>query len=135
MEIAAYLTFDGRCGEAFRFYEKCLGGKLVMLQTHGDSPMKDQVPPDWHHRVLHARLEVDGKALMGSDAPPDRYQRPQGFSVSLSVASAKDAERLFSGLADGGTVVMPLQKTFWSPGFGMAVDRFGIPWMINAEQA
>jgi PhnB protein len=132
MELSPYLNFNGNCAAAFRFYEKCLGGTIVMMQTHGESPAKDQVPPDWRDRVIHARLVVGGQALMGSDAPPDQYERPQGTYVSLSIASA-DAERIFKALAEGGTVGMPFQKTFWSPGFGMVVDRFGTPWMVNSE--
>ena len=132
MELSPYLNFNGQCAAAFRFYERCLGGKIVMMQTHGESPMKDQVPSDWRDKVIHARLVVDGHALMGSDAPPDQYERPQGISVSISVAPA-DAERIFNALAEGGNVSMPFQKTFWSPGFGMVVDRFGTPWMVNSE--
>jgi PhnB protein len=72
---------------------------------------------------------------MGSDAPPEHYAPPQGIHVSISIASPADGERIFNALAENGKVAMPFQKTFWSPGFGMAVDRFGIPWIVNAEQA
>ena len=133
MELSPYLNFNGQCAAAFKFYKQCLGGKIVMMQTHGESPMKDQVPPDWRDKVIHARLVVDGYALMGSDAPSDHYERPQGIYVSISVAPA-NAERIFNELAEGGNVSMPFQKTFWSPGFGMVVDRFGTPWMVNSEQ-
>lgn len=135
MELTPYLHFDGNCAEAFRFYERCLGGALVALLTHRESPMTDQVPPDWQDKIMHARLEVNGKALMGCDAPPSHYARPQGVSVSVSVPSETDAERIFNALAEGGRATMPFQKTFWSPGFGMAVDRFGIAWMVGTEQA
>ena len=134
MEVAPYLNFNGQCAEAFRFYEKTLGGKIVMMQTHGETPMKDQVPADWRDKVIHARLVVDNFALMGSDAPGDHYERPQGTHVSVSVRSAADGERIFNALAEGGKVTMPFAKTFWSSGFGMTVDRFGIPWMVNCEQ-
>ena len=133
MELSPYLNFNGQCAAAFKFYEQCLGGKIVMMQTHGESPMKDHVPPEWRDKVLHARLVVGGEALMGSDAPSDHYERPQGIYVSISVAPA-DGERIFNALAEGGNVSMPFQKTFWSPGFGMVVDRFGTPWMVNSEQ-
>jgi len=134
MDISPYLNFNGQCAEAFRFYEQCLGGNIVMMQTHGESPMKDQVPTDWHEKVIHARLNVGGKVLMGSDAPPSHYQAPRGFFVSASVADAADAERIFKALSAGGKIEMPFQKTFFSAGFGMAIDRFGIPWMVNCEQ-
>jgi PhnB protein len=133
MEISPYLNFNGRCAEAFKLYEQTLGGKIVMMQTHGESPMKDNVPPDWRDKILHARLVIGGHALMGSDAPPERYSAPQGTYVSITVGSPADAERIFNALAAGGQVHMPYQKTFWSPGFGMLVDRFSIPWMVNCE--
>jgi PhnB protein len=134
MELSPYLNFNGNCAAAFKFYEQTLGGTIVMIQTHGETPMKDHVPADWRDKVIHARLVVGNWALMGSDAPPDHYQPPQGIYVSVNVA-AGDAERIFNALAEGGTTTLPFQKTFWSPGFGMAVDRFGIPWMVNSEQA
>lgn len=132
MEVAPYITFKGQCAEAFKFYEQCLGGKIVMMQTHGDSPMKDHVPADWQDKIMHVRLEADGMALMGSDAPPDHYSTPQGIHISVSTEES-EAARIFSALSQGGQVTMPYEKTFWSPGFGMLVDRFGIPWMVNAE--
>jgi PhnB protein len=133
MELAPYLNFNGRCAEAFTFYEKVLGGKIEMMQTHGESPMKDNVPADWQDKIIHVRLVVGKMALMGSDAPPAHYNAPQGMQVSLSVDSAADGERIFNELSAGGNVTMPYQKTFWSPGFGMTVDRFGIPWMVNVS--
>jgi PhnB protein len=134
MKINAYLNFDGQCAEAFRFYERVLGGAITMMQTHGESPMRDQTPPEWHDRVMHVRLEVDGQVLMGSDFPPQYATQAQGFAVSIHVDEAADAQRLFAGLAEGGSVTMPLQKTFWAGHFGMLTDRFGTPWMVNCEQ-
>ena len=134
-KMYTYVNFAGKCAEAFRFYERCLGGKIVMIQTHGESPMKDNVPPEWHDKVIHVRLEAGGQALMGSDAPPAHYQSPQGFSVSFTAGSPEHAARVFNELAAGGTVTMPFGKTFWSPGFGMTVDKFGIPWMVNSAPA
>jgi PhnB protein len=135
MQLNAYLNFNGNCAEAFRFYEKALGAKITGMQTHGESPMADQVPADWRDRVLHVRLEVGAAVLMGSDAPPQSYLKPQGFAVSVSVPKPEEAERLFGALAEKGTVQMPIQKTFWSVRFGMLVDRFGTPWMVNCDQA
>jgi len=135
MQLNAYLNFNGDCETAFKFYEECLGGKIVRMQTHGDSPMADQVPVGWRDRIIHARLDVGATVLLGSDARPEHYQKPQGLSVSLSVAKPEDAERIFKALAENGTVQMPIQKTFWSARFGMVVDRFGIPWMVNCDQA
>jgi PhnB protein len=135
MELSPYLSFNGDCAAAFRFYEQVLGGKILMMQTHGESPMKDQVAAEWRDKVIHARLAVDGKVLMGSDFPPSDYAQPRGIQVSVSVTSPAEGERIFKALAEGGTVNMPFQKTFWSSGFGMAIDRFGTPWMVNTEPA
>jgi PhnB protein len=134
MKIEAYLNFNGTCAEAFRAYEQVLGGKITMMMTHGDSPMADQVPADWKDAVMHVRLEVGDQALMGSDAPPPYFQQPQGFSVSLQIREQAETERIYNALAEGGTVKMPLQKTFWAGRFGMLVDRFGTPWIINGEE-
>lgn len=134
MKIDAYLNFQGQCAEAFRFYEQVLGGKIVFMQTHGDTPMADQVPPDWKDAVMHVRLEVGDQALMGSDAPGEYYEKPQGFSVALGIDEPEEAERIYNALAEGGQVRMELQKTFWAGRFAMLVDRFGTPWIINCEK-
>ena len=133
MELSPYLNFNGQCAEAFRFYERVLGGKIVMMQTHGETPMKEHVPADWHDKVIHVRLEVGQQAIMGSDAPQGQYAAPQGLYVSISLPSRADGERIFNELAAGGRVTMPFEKTFWAAGFGMVTDRFGTPWMVNCE--
>jgi len=133
MELNAYLTFNGQCEQAFRFYERCLGGKIEMMLTHGDSPMAEQTPAELRSRIMHARMTVGNAVLMGSDAPPQFFSQPQGFSVSISVRDAGEAERIFTALAEGATVRMPLQETFWAKRFGMLIDRFGTPWMVNSE--
>ncbi|HEV2131294.1 MAG TPA: VOC family protein [Longimicrobiaceae bacterium] len=134
MRIDPYLNFDGDCAEAFRFYEQLLGGEIDTMMTHGESPIANEVPPEWHPRILHASLRLGDALLMASDAPPDRYQPPQGNYVSLLVEEPREAERIFHALAEGGRVTMPFEKTFWaSGGFGMVTDRFGTPWMINCE--
>jgi len=135
MQIIPYLTFDGRCEEAFKFYEKCLNGKIEAIFAYGESPMAGQTPPGWEKKVMHARLNAGGMILMGSDAPPGRYQAPQGISVSLSVKDIPESERIFAELSANGNVQMAIQQTFWSARFAMFVDQFGIPWMVNCEQA
>lgn len=134
MDFTPYLTFNGTCAEAFRLYERVFGGRILVLMTHGESPIRDEVPPDLHERVLHAALEVDGRVIMGSDTPPQQFEAPQGVHVSIAASSVAEGERLFAALAEGGRVTMPFQKTFWSPGFAMLVDRFGIPWMVNSKE-
>lgn len=131
MELTPYLNFNGTCAAAFKFYEQALGGRIEFLQTHGESPLKDHVPPDWQDKVIHVCLNVGGRRLMGSDAPTDQYLAAQGMHVSLQVQSADEGKRVFHALAAGGRVTMPYGQTFWSPGFGMVVDRFGTPWMVN----
>jgi PhnB protein len=133
MEFSTYLFFDGRCAEAFKFYEKCLGGKVESM-TYAGSPAEVDIPADWRDKIIHARLTVGNQVLMGSDPPPAHYQKPQGFSVSISVKDVPEGERIFKCLSEGGAVTMPYQKTFWAAGFGMCVDQFGIAWMVNSEQ-
>jgi PhnB protein len=132
--FTTYLNFKGNCADAFRFYERCFGGKIEFMQTFGESPMKDSVRPEEYGLVMHVTLNVDGDTLMGSDAPPDRYEAPQGMYVSVHPKTSAEAERIFHELSVGGSVEMPFQKTFWSAGFGMTRDRFGIPWMVNCDQ-
>ncbi len=133
MDVCAYLNFPGTCAEAFRFYEQLFGGRILVMQTHAESPMKDRTPADWQHAVIHVRMQVGAQLLMGSDAPPQHYEKPQGFAVSITFADPAESERVFTALADGGRVTMAFQRTFWSPGFGGVVDRFGTPWMVNTE--
>lgn len=134
MQITPYLTFDGNCAEAFRFYATALSGDLVMLQTHGESPAAEHVPPEWHDRIMHARLVIGEAVLMGSDTQPGTHARPTaGFSVSLQLEDPDEAERIFDALAEGGTIQMPIAESFWARRFGMLTDQFGIPWMINCH--
>ena len=134
MQSNTYLFFDGECKAAFQFYEQCLGGKIDMM-TYGDAPMSEEIPSEQRDRIMHANLTVGGMVLMGSDTPPDGFQKPQGFSVNLQFDDLVEAERIFQKLAENGTVKMPFQETFWSTRFGMLVDRFGTPWMINVQPA
>lgn len=135
MTLNAYLTFRGNCEEAFTFYQKVLGGEIVAMYRHGDTPAKDHTPAEWQDKIIHARLVVDGQVLMGSDAPPQYQTEPQGFSVSINVDEPNEAERIFHALEEGGTVKMPIGETFWALRFGMLIDRFGTPWMVNCEKA
>ena len=134
MQIHPYLAFNGDCAEAFAFYEKALGGKITMKMTNGESPMADQTPPDQRNRIMHVRLEAGNAVLMGADAPPHYHQKPAGFCVSLDVAAPAEAERIFKALGEGGKVNMPMAETFWAQRFGMLIDRFGQPWMVNCSK-
>ena len=134
MQINPYLSFKGDCEAAFTFYERCLGGQLGTLFRYAGSPMADRVPPDWSDKVMHGSVTLPGLELNGADvAPSSVYEEPKGFSLSIQIKDVAEAERVFRELADNGRVVMPLEKTFWAERFGMVVDRFGIPWLVNCE--
>ena len=135
MQLNPILSFNGQCKEAFEFYQQCLGGNIQTMMTWGESPMADQVSSDMRDKIIHATLIVKDSALMGSDSPPGRYEEPKGFSVAIQIEDPADAERILHSLSKGGSVTMPLQQTFWATRFGMVVDRFGIPWMVNCGQA
>ncbi len=131
MKVSPHLTFDGQCESAFKFYERCIGGRIVTMLTWRDSPMAEQAPLEWHDKILHATLTVGDSVLTGADVVPEQYEQPKGFFVQLGLDDPGDAERIFAVLAEGGTVQMPIQKTFWARRFGVLVDQFGIPWEIN----
>ena len=133
MQLNPYLSFNGQCEAAFKFYEQCLGGKIGVILNYGSSPMAEQVPSELRDKIMHVRLAVGDQILMGSDSPPEHYEETKGMSVSLNTNEPAEAERIFQALAENGTVRMPLQETFWAARFGMLVDQFGIPWMVNCE--
>lgn len=136
MQMNAYLNFDGRCEEAFQFYARCFGGTIESMIPHAGTPAAEHVPAEWHEKIMHATLRLPGgSVLMGSDTSPGGYRTPGGFALALGPDEPAEAERLFAALADGGVVQMPIQETFWSVRFGMVTDRFGIPWMVNCQQA
>jgi len=135
MQVKPYLNFDGRCEEAFRFYEKHLGAKIDAIFRFAGSPMESQIPAAARNQVMHASMTIGDTNVMGADAPGEHYQKPQGFSVSINLTDAAEAERIFAAMSEKGTVQMPLQQTFWATRFGMLVDQFGIPWMINCSPA
>jgi PhnB protein len=133
MQMCVYLSFKGDCEAAFKFYEQCLGAKPDGIFRYAGSPMADQAPAGWGDKVMHGSVTVGDQVLMGSDVAPDQYEAPKGFTLSLQIKSTADAERIFRELSEGGTVVLPLEQTFWAARFGMLIDRFGIPWQINCE--
>ena len=131
----AYLSFRGDCEAAFTFYAECLGGRLGEMYRYAGTPLADQVPADWQNKIMHASLTVGDQVFMGGDVAPERYEKPKGFSLSLHIKGTSDAERVFQRLAQEGTIVTPLKKTFWAARFGMVIDRFGMPWLINGEES
>lgn len=131
MQMSPYLSFDGQCEAAFKFYERCLGARIGEMFRYAGSPMAGQVPAGFQDKIMHGSVTVGDQVLMGADVVPEQYEALKGFSLALHMKGVADAERIFSELAEGGKVVMPLEKTFWAERFGMVVDRFGIPWAIN----
>jgi PhnB protein len=134
--ITPYLTFGGRCEEALEFYRKALGAEVEMLMRFNESPEPPppgMLQPGFEKKIMHASFRVRGAPLMASDGCNDQ-SKFDGFRLSLAVPTEADARWAFDALADGGSVQMPLTKTFWSPCFGMVTDRFGLGWMVIVNQ-
>jgi len=132
MKMNTYVNFAGTCMEAFRYYEKHLGGKIGMMMTHGQAPDQSRVNPEWKDAVLHARISLGGTELMAADIP--NAQPMRSAYLTLGVDSDLEAERIFSALSDGGQILMPMEETFFASRFGQVRDRFGINWMILHER-
>jgi PhnB protein len=133
LNVHASLAFDGQCEAAFRLYERCLSGRITYMLAWGNSPAAAEAPPEWGAKIYHATLEIGGTAITGGDLPPGKYEPAKGFQLMIETDDLEAAERAFQGLAEGATILMPLQQTFWARRFATLVDRFGIPWSINCE--
>ena len=133
MRASVHLVFAADCEAAFRFYERVLGGAALSLFTYGESPGGDALDAEWRTKIVHGSIIVGGVLVSGADVRPEDYEPPRGFFVLLSVATRAQAKHLFTALAEGGSVRMPLQATFWSPAFGVLVDAFGVPWEVSCE--
>jgi PhnB protein len=129
-----YLNFRGNCEEAFKIYEKILGGKIIAMSKARGTPMEGHVAPEFLDKIMHARMTVGNNVIMGSDSPVNMGKTPQGFAVNVGVDTPAEADRIYAALAEGGTQNMPIAETFWAHRFGMCVDRFGTPWMVNCEK-
>jgi PhnB protein len=134
ISLGLNISFNGQCEEAFRFYENCLGGKIEIMMTWGESPMAKEVPADWAGKITHASIKIGAQELTGGDSPGARYEKPQGFSVLLNLTDIAESERIYKALSAGGQTKMQLQETFWAARFAMVTDRFGTPWMINCSK-
>jgi PhnB protein len=133
MTMNPYLSFKGDCEAAFKFYEQHLGGEMGPIFRYGGTPLSGSVPEDWPDKIMHGSVTIGGQTLQAADVAPLQYESPQGFSLTLQIKSAADAERMFEALASGGQVRLALEKTFWAERFGMVTDRFGVPWIVNCE--
>jgi PhnB protein len=132
MAFHPYLFFNGNCREAFTRYQEIFGGELFLMKM-SDAPSEEAVPADQADLIIHAALTVDGALLMASDDPTGKVGPIEGISVNYSSADVAEVKRVFEALAQGGEITQPLAETFFSPAFGMCVDRFGTPWMLSAE--
>jgi PhnB protein len=132
MQLNAYLFYNDNCEAALKFYEKVLGAKIERLIRAEEAPADMPAAPGREKTIMHGRISIGGQVLMASDSPAGHFHKPQGFSVSLTIPDPAEAERKFNALAEGGSLNMPFGKTFFSKGFGMCIDQFGIPWMVNS---
>jgi PhnB protein len=136
MPVQPYLCFNGRCDEALAFYREALGAEVQMVMRFRESPEpcpEGQLPPGWNDKVMHSAFRIGDAVVMATDGMESTPPKFDGISLSIVVKTAAEADRYFNGLAPGGTVTMPIGRTFWSPRFGMVKDRFGVSWMVNAE--
>lgn len=137
MQFVPYLMFNGNCAEALKFYEQCFGAKINCMTPFAGSPAEQFVAAEYRDQIMHASLSLGDAVVMASDSPPGEcggYEEPKGMSVAFQCSEPAEAERVFNMLAEGGKVQMPIAETFWASAFGMVVDRFGIPWMINCQK-
>lgn len=135
MNLYTHLNFGGNCEEAFRYYEKHLGGKITAIVRQSELPAGQDVPPGFEVAVIHARLSIAGVDLIGNDVPRQYFQPIRSSYLYLAVDSAEEAERVWGLLAEGGQVGMPLAETFFASRFGQLRDRFGVLWSIIHERA
>lgn len=131
MKLSFHANFDGRFAEALQFYQKHLGGVIDSQLAYRDSPMASEVPIQWQEKIIHGSISLDNFDLAGTDLIPEQYEKPRGFCLLIRVCSEQKVRTLFDIFKKNGTVVMPPQKTFWSPCYAIVTDRFGIPWKFN----
>jgi PhnB protein len=131
MQLNAYVFYSDNCEAAFKFYEKALGAKIETLIRAEEAPADMPAAPGREKTIMHGRISIGGHV---SDSPPERSNKPQGFSICLTIADPAEAERKFNALAEGGSLNVPFAKTFFARGFGMCIDQFGIPWMVNSPR-
>ena len=133
MQVQPYLFFDGRCQEAIDFYRQALGAEVGMVMHYKDSPVQTSAPPGSEDKVMHASLRIGQTDVHMSDGMCNGSPSFQGFSLCVTPPDGAAAQRVFAALGDGGTVTMPLGKTFFASSFGMVTDRFGVGWMVMVQ--
>ena len=131
MRINPYINFKGNCRQAIEFYQSVLGAEVVFVQTMGESPMSAMGPAE---NIMHCTLQVGDSTLMMSDDPNPQSAASDGkITLAINLNDPHKAKEIFGNLAEGGSVIMPLGKTFWAEAFGMLTDKFGVKWMINCD--
>jgi PhnB protein len=134
MKLYTYLNYGGNCREAFEFYEQHLGGKITMLQKHGELPASIPGIPGWEDKVLHARMDLGETMLLGADIPPDRFKPMRSAYLTLILDTPEETERLYALLSEGGEIFMKMEETIFANRFGMLRDRYGTSWMLINEK-
>ncbi|HTS10612.1 MAG TPA: VOC family protein [Candidatus Limnocylindrales bacterium] len=134
IRLSTHLEFNGQCAAALRFYERVLGGKIRFMMTYGESPIAAQTPSEWLEKIIHATFVLGDRTLSATDSWREDFRKAQGFAVTLDIDDAEEADRVFAALSESASIGMPIQETFWAQRFGMLVDQFGIPWMINCSK-
>lgn len=132
MSMSFHIDFKGECQEAFEFYAASLKGEIGTMLQVKDSPISQSFSADWQHKIIHANISIQGVELAGADLKPEQYQKPKGFYLLLGLNTENAVKSAFSQLSVGGEVILPPQKTFWSPCYAIVIDRFGVPWKINS---
>lgn len=135
MKFITYLNFPGTCREAFEFYARTLKGEILAMLPHRGTDAEQGVPPDWQDKIINAHLRVGEQELMGADAPPQWFKGVEGFHVSIQLDDENEARRIYEAFAEGGSIVVGFEPTFFARRFAMLRDRFGTPWMINVPKA
>ena len=131
MNVNPYLNFNGTCREAMTFYAEVTKGSIKAMMTNAEAPVPNEACVNQPDRIIHACVDIGGTLLMASDTPDQYYQKPQGTSVALQVDTPEEAARVFTALSEGGETHMPMGPTFFARAFGVCVDRFGTPWLVN----
>ena len=136
MKVQAYITFGGRCEEALEFYKKSIGAEITSLMRWKESPDNDMKgPPGYKEKIMNASFRIGETELMADDGMGEAPAQFRGVTLAIEVADDAEAKRVFTALGEGGNVMMPLAKTFWTSSFGMLTDKFGVPWMVGVETA
>ena len=131
MNITFHIHFNGQCQEAFEFYEEALNAKIGTMLRFGDSPAAETVAIEWHNKIVHGNINLNGVEISGDDIPDEQSEPPKGFYILLGIDNESETTSVFNRLSENGTIIMPLQKTFWSTNYGIVIDQFGIQWKIN----